>query len=73
MTLDTLIMLSGAFVAVLPFLGFPNNWDSVFFFFAGVIVISLGIALRRRDGRAAKTRLDEPHFVETTPHSEEIV
>lgn len=48
MTLDTLIMLVGAFVAALPFLGFPNSWDDVLFFLAGVVVISLGIVIRRQ-------------------------
>ncbi|OGG54061.1 hypothetical protein A3C20_00545 [Candidatus Kaiserbacteria bacterium RIFCSPHIGHO2_02_FULL_55_25] len=48
MTLDALIMLSGGFVAVLPFLGFPNSWDSVLFFLAGVFIIGLGIVVRRR-------------------------
>lgn len=48
MTLDTLIMLSGALVAVLPFLGFPNSWDNAIFFLAGVFVIALGITVRRR-------------------------
>ena len=50
MTIDTLIMLAGAFVAVLPFLGFPNSWDTVLFFLAGVFIISLGIVVRRRGG-----------------------
>jgi hypothetical protein len=50
MTLDALIMFAGAFVAVLPFLGFPNSWDTVLFFLAGVFVISLGIVVRRRRG-----------------------
>jgi hypothetical protein len=50
MTLDTLIMLSGGFVALLPFLGFPNSWDTVFFFLAGVFIIALGIVVRRRGG-----------------------
>ncbi len=49
MTLDALIMLSGAFVAVLPFLGFPNSWDTVLFFLAGISVIALGIIVRRRE------------------------
>lgn len=48
MTLDTLIMFSGALVAVLPFLGFPNSWDNAIFFLAGVFVIALGIVVRRR-------------------------
>lgn len=50
MTLDTLIMLAGAFVAVLPFLGFPNSWDTVLFFIAGVVIIGLGIVVRRKEG-----------------------
>lgn len=48
MTLDTLIMLGGAFVSVLPFLGFPNSWDRVFLLLAGVFIIALGIVVRHR-------------------------
>ena len=48
MTLDTLVMLAGAFVATLPFLGFPNSWDTVLFFLAGIFIIGLGIVVRRR-------------------------
>lgn len=40
-------MLGGAFVAFLPFLGFPNTWDRVLLLIAGVCLISLGIAVRR--------------------------
>jgi hypothetical protein len=47
MSLDALIMLAGAFVAVLPFSGFPPDWKSVLFFLAGIIIIGLGIVVRR--------------------------
>ncbi|QQG37911.1 MAG: hypothetical protein HYS26_04785 [Candidatus Kaiserbacteria bacterium] len=50
MTLDAVIMLVGAFVALLPFLGLPNSWDTALFFGAGVVVIGLGIIVRRRLG-----------------------
>ena len=69
MTIDSLIMLSGAFVAVLPFLGFPNSWDGVFFFLAGIFVISLGIVVRRR-GRNLSIgggTGGNPHFIENMP------
>jgi hypothetical protein len=57
MTLDTLIMLAGASVAVLPFLGFPDTWDTILFFIAGVIIIGLGIVVRRKEGeRERKAR-----------------
>ena len=48
MTLDTLIMLAGAFIVLEPQLGFPTGWDNVLLFIAGVFVIALGIAVRRR-------------------------
>ena len=50
MTLDTLIICAGAFVALLPFLGFPQSWDTAFFFLAGIFVVGLGIAVRRKRG-----------------------
>ncbi len=65
MTLDSLIMLSGALVAILPFPGFPNSWDSVIFLVLGAFVVSLGIVVRRRTPRRTEGR--EAHFVEHVP------
>ena len=48
MTLDTVIMLFGAIVAVLPFLQLPIDWTNFFVFVAGIVIIGLGIAVRRR-------------------------
>ena len=64
MTLDTLIMLAGAFVAVLPFLGFPSSWDTVLFFLAGVFVVCLGIVLRRRNTENNSRQGNGDTFVE---------
>lgn len=50
MTLDTLIMLSGVAVALLPFLGFPPSWDKILFLLLGILVLALGIVVRRRAG-----------------------
>lgn len=50
MTIDALIMLAGAFVALLPFLGLPTSWDTVLLFLAGLAIVSLGIMVRRRLG-----------------------
>lgn len=47
MTLDTIIMLTGGAIAVLPFLGFPASLDDVIFFLLGGLVVVLGIAVRR--------------------------
>jgi hypothetical protein len=48
MTLDTVIMLFGAIVAVLPFLQLPLDWTNFFAFIAGIVIIGLGVAVRRR-------------------------
>lgn len=61
MTLDSLIMLSGAFVAILPFLGFPQSWDSVFFFLAGILIVALGIVVRRKRGEWETEMRKHPH------------
>ena len=67
MTLDTLIMLAGTFVAVLPFLGFPSSWDTVLLFLAGIFIIGLGITLRRRStSRKPEQTVDET-FRESGP------
>jgi hypothetical protein len=65
MTLDTLIMLGGALVALLPFLGFPNSWDRVLLFLLGAFIVVLGMVVRRRIGygRERGTRREEV-FVE---------
>ena len=69
MTLDALIMLAGVFVAVLPFLGFPNSWDTALLFIAGVLIIVLGIVVRREKNTAdsATTQHNGNTFVENLP------
>ncbi len=68
MTIDALILLAGAFVASLPFLGFPSQWDTVLFVIAGICIIGLGIVVRRRGLRPNRTNtLRAPgEFHETT-------
>ena len=62
MTLDTLIMLLGGLVALVPFLGFPSSWDTVIFFVLGVLVVGLGITVRRRTKGSPKP---PPHANDT--------
>jgi hypothetical protein len=66
MTLDSLIMLCGALVAILPFLGFPNTWDTVMFAVLGSIIVALGVVVRRRTPRKSSTARDA-HFVDHVP------
>jgi hypothetical protein len=48
MTLDTLILFAGGFILLEPWLGIPATWDSILITCAGVFVVTLGIAVRRR-------------------------
>ncbi|HVM73355.1 MAG TPA: hypothetical protein VMU13_00555 [Candidatus Paceibacterota bacterium] len=67
MTLDALIMLVGALVAVMPLLGFPVDMKMWIFFILGVIVVGLGIAVRRRGARQQHAPKRKGEFVESTP------
>ncbi len=70
MTLDSLIILSGALVAILPFLGFPNTWDAVIFVVLGALVVALGIVVRRRAPRRPVHDRDSI-FVENSPRHDQ--
>ncbi len=68
MTLDTLIIGSGAFVALLPFLGFPVRWDMTLLFVAGLFIVGLGITVRRRRGaEETAQRRKTTVFAESAP------
>ena len=67
--------ITGALVAVLPFLGFPSSWDTVLFFILGVCIVALGIALRRKQV-AQRPEVKPTHFAESLPsavHHEETL
>ncbi|MCE9541567.1 hypothetical protein K8R03_03345 [Candidatus Kaiserbacteria bacterium] len=59
MTVDTLIILSGALVILLPFLGFPDSWDTVIFFVLGSLIVGLGIVIRRRKSSSILPHSDD--------------
>ena len=67
MTLDALIMLVGVLVAVVAFLGFPVSWFGPIFFVLGVIVIGLGILVRRRGVGHSLPPSSRGEFVESAP------
>lgn len=67
MSIDALIMFAGVLVALMPFLGFPNSWDAIVFLVLGIIIIGLGIIVRRR-GKPRKMKPPvEQSFVENAP------
>jgi Flp pilus assembly protein TadB len=66
MSLDALIMLFGGLIAVTPFLGFTIAMQMWIIFAFGIIVIALGIAVRRRGEREVRSRR-RGEFVESAP------
>ncbi len=71
MTVDTILMGLGGFVAILPFLGFPSSWDTVFYVIVGVFVVALGIVVRRRGGLVrSRARVLEPYAESAHRHEE---
>lgn len=69
MSLDAMIMLAGALVATVPFLGFPGSWDAVLLVILGAIIVGLGITLRRRGGSKISSSKAE-RMPNTTPLSD---
>ncbi len=58
----------GAIVATLPFLGFPIRMDNLILVAIGIIVISLGIIVRRRDvAHRVRERRAHQTYVENAP------
>lgn len=67
MSLDALIMFSGALVAIMPFLGFPNSWDAVVFLVLGLFIVILGIVVRRRRKKEPRReRVERPEQMPIT-------
>lgn len=65
---ETLIMFLGAWVAVQSFVGLPLLWDRIVLAILGVVIIGLGILLRREGiaRRGGRVRRSET-FVENAP------
>lgn len=68
MSLDALIMFSGALVALLPFLGFPNSWDAVMFLVLGLFIVTLGVVVRRRRKKTPRPERSERDVTTMTPN-----
>ena len=69
MSLDTVIIAFGALVAVLPFLQLPQDWTNFLAFIAGVTIVGLGIAVRRRGTRAED---EQPKLFEDDTQPEDV-
>jgi len=60
MTLDTVIMGMGAFVALVPFLGFPGSWYTPLLVLCGIGIVALGIVVRRRGTSSSSQQHERP-------------
>src|SRR5438067_1319459 len=46
MSKESGVIILGLFIAVLPFLGFPQSWRDIFFLLAGLGLAAIGFFLR---------------------------
>ena len=67
MTIEGLIVFSGVVVTVLPFLGFPLSIDNIILVALGIIVIVLGIVVRRRSDRRSRLSTRTASYAESVP------
>ncbi len=57
-------MLFGLLVAVLPFLGFPSNWNEIFYVVIGLLVVVVAYRLAPKPKADSKTNLQSLPFTE---------
>lgn len=43
------VFIIGLIVLLMPFLGFPRLWKTIFFVVAGLLLMTLSLRLRRKD------------------------
>lgn len=74
MTKESLVLLLGFMVLILPRMGIPSDWKEYFLLGAGALLIILGYSLRRRaylksieNNRGERTT---DSYVESTPETE---
>lgn len=47
MSKEALVILFGALVGLMPYLGLPGSWRTVLLSVAGLVIVLLGVLLRR--------------------------
>ncbi len=70
MTKGTVIFFLGILLVLVPYLGIPLWWKQIISVVLGILLISIGYSLRRRDYLATiaeDNHLSGETFVETTP------
>lgn len=61
------LFVIGVWVAVLPFLGFPNSWREVFFVITGLALVCLAyLFYNQAKTRILKTTTESKTFVDST-------
>ncbi|MBU0612182.1 hypothetical protein KKA39_00345 [Patescibacteria group bacterium] len=60
-----LLLIFGVWVAILPYLGFPNSWKNILFTLSGLIFIYLSY-VTYREFRSGRTKKDLENFSENS-------
>ena len=60
MTKELAVIILGAWVALVPFLGFPHSWDAPLLLIVGCMLVVLGFLVRNDRVRIEEERSDAP-------------
>lgn len=66
MSKDTTLVVLGVWITFLPYLGIPSSWKTTLFVLTGLILVLLGLAMRRDALRRGARREAHRPFVENT-------
>ncbi len=67
MNRQRVILISGIWVAILPFLGFPNSWKTFFFFVTGAGLVYIAYKMNKERMTAIHKREEA---MKTLPYAE---
>jgi hypothetical protein len=67
MSKEMSLVVLGVWVAVVPYLGVPNSWRTIFVFLSGVAIAIIGLLLRGEELARGERNNANHGFVENTP------
>jgi hypothetical protein len=76
MSKEASVVLLGIFIAVLPFLGFPESWRVIMYVVSGLSIMVLGFMLRadhlHRESAPRRASIQRPRVTASAPESKKV-
>jgi hypothetical protein len=76
MSKEATVVILGVFIAVLPFLGFPESWRVVMYVVSGISIMALGFMLRadhlHRESAPRRAAVQRPRVSAPVPETKKV-